>query len=122
MLGAAGRCVRAGLTVPGVRRAALSLVAFSLFSCTAVFWTLPGRFFAGASAAAGIALINSVGNLGGYIGPFGIGALKEYTGTLSSGLYFLAAVMLTGVVLTWLVYTQLEKKAEKPADALGQTS
>jgi nitrate/nitrite transporter NarK len=75
--------------LPVLQLAALCLVAFALFSCTAVFWTLPGRFFAGASAAAGIALINSVGNLGGYIGPFVIGALKEYTGNLASGLYFL---------------------------------
>ncbi|MCO8168583.1 MFS transporter [Pseudomonas sp. 21LCFQ02] len=122
ILGATGLFLSAWLSMPGWQLAALCLTAFSLFSVTAIFWVLPGRFLSGATAAAGIALINSFGNLGGYIGPFGIGALKEYTGTLSSGLYFLAAVMLTGVVLTWLVYAQLEKKAEKPADALGQTT
>jgi nitrate/nitrite transporter NarK len=71
---------------------------------------LPGRFFSGASAAAAIALINSVGNLGGYIGPFGIGALKTYTGTLSSGLYFLACVLCIGLLMTWVVYNQLERR------------
>ncbi|MCP5853949.1 MFS transporter, partial [Klebsiella pneumoniae] len=86
-LGAVGLFFSAWLTVPVLQLAALCLVAFALFSCTAIFWTLPGRFFSGASAAAGIALINSIGNLGGYLGPFGIGALKEYTGQLSSGLY-----------------------------------
>lgn len=55
---------------------------------------ITGRFLTGASAAAGIALINSVGNLGGYVGPFGIGLLKEYTGNMAAGLYFLSIVML----------------------------
>ncbi|MNG13992.1 putative tartrate transporter [compost metagenome] len=96
------------------------MTAFSLFSTTAIFWVLPGRFLTGASAAAGIALINSFGNLGGYIGPFGIGALKAYTGSLASGLYFLSAVLACGVLLTWLVYTKLEKNAVAPSGALEQ--
>ncbi|MFH7346910.1 MFS transporter, partial [Pseudomonas syringae pv. tagetis] len=53
------------LTMPVAQLAALCVVAFALFSCTAVFWRLPGRFFAGASAAAFIAVIYSGGNLGG---------------------------------------------------------
>lgn len=93
--------------------AALSVVAFCLFSLTALFWTLPGRFFAGASAAAGIALINSVGNLGGYFGPYGIGALKAATGTLASGLYLLAGVLVFGLLLTGVVYTRLERKSRR---------
>lgn len=114
ILGALGLFLSAWFTLPSLQLAALCLTAFSLFSVTAIFWILPGRFLSGASAAAGIALINSFGNLGGYIGPFGIGALKEYTGTLSSGLYFLSAVMLSGVVLTWIVYSRLEKKTAAP--------
>ena len=110
MLGAFGLFASAWSTVPVLQLAALCLVAFSLFSCTAIFWTLPGRFFAGARAAAGIALINSVGNLGGYIGPFVIGALKEYTGNLASGLYFLSGVMVFGLLLTAVVYRLLERK------------
>ena len=78
----------AWLTSPVLQLVALSAVAFCLFSTTAVFWTLPGRFLTGSSAAAGIALINSVGNLGGYLGPYGIGLLKEYTGHMAAGLYF----------------------------------
>jgi nitrate/nitrite transporter NarK len=97
-------------------------VAFALFSCTAVFWTLPGRFFAGASAAAGIALINSVGNLGGYIGPFVIGALKEYTGNLASGLYFLSGVMVFGLILTGIVYRVLERKHVLPVDQFAASA
>jgi len=105
-----------------LQMAALCLAAFAMFSCTAVFWTLPGRFFAGASAAAGIALINSVGNLGGYIGPFVIGALKEYTGNLASGLYFLSGVMVFGLVLTFVVYRLLERKHVLPADQFAASA
>ena len=122
VLGAIGLFFSAWLTVPMLQLAALSLVAFSLFSCTAIFWTLPGRFFAGASAAAGIALINSVGNLGGYIGPFVIGALKEYTGNLASGLYFLSAVMVFGLLLTGVVYRLLERKHVLPAEQFAASA
>lgn len=114
ILGSAGLFLSAWLGSPVLQLAALCMTAFSLFSVTAIFWVLPGRFLTGASAAAGIALINSFGNLGGYIGPFGIGALKEYTGTLSSGLYFLSAVMISGVLLTYIVYRKLEKKTPAP--------
>jgi nitrate/nitrite transporter NarK len=110
----------AWLGAPVLQLAALSLVAFSLYSITAVFWTLPGRFFSGASAAAGIALINSFGNLGGYLGPFAIGALKEYTGNLASGLYFLSAVLCFGLLLTGIVYQRLERRqAQQPAHLGG---
>lgn len=116
-LGATAMFMSAWLTAPVLQLAALSLVAFSLFSITALFWTLPGRFFVGASAAAGIALINSVGNLGGYLGPFGIGALKEYTGQMSSGLYFLALVLVFGLLLTAIVYQRLERRQMRDAVA-----
>jgi len=112
-LGACGMFFSAWLTSPVMQLIALSVVAFCLFSTTAVFWTLPGRFLTGASAAAGIALINSVGNLGGYIGPFGIGLLKQYTGNMASGLYFLTIVMIFGLILTYFVYAKFETKTSK---------
>jgi sugar phosphate permease len=114
-LGACSMFLSAWFSAPVLQLMALSLVAFCLFSSTALFWTLPGRFFTGTSAAAGIALINSVGNLGGYLGPFGIGALKEYTGNLASGLYFLTGVMVFGLLLTWVVHQRLERRhAQQP--------
>ncbi|ACO81023.1 major facilitator family transporter [Azotobacter vinelandii CA] len=119
-LGACAMFFSAWLGSPVLQLAALSLVAFSLYSITAVFWTLPGRFFSGASAAAGIALINSFGNLGGYLGPFAIGALKEHTGNLASGLYFLSAVLCFGLLLTGIVYQRLERRqAQQPAHLGG---
>lgn len=97
------------LTVATYQLVALSFAGFFLFSINPIFWTLPSRFLTGASAAAGIALINSVGNLGGYIGPYGIGLLKQYTGQASSGLYLLSGVMILGFILTFIVNKALEK-------------
>jgi nitrate/nitrite transporter NarK len=57
-----------------------------------VFWSIPAAFLAGTAAAGGIALINSIGNLAGFVAPYMIGALKTSTGSLSSGLYFVAAL------------------------------
>jgi len=109
-LGACAMFLSGWLNSPVMQVAALAIFAFCLVSSTAVFWTLPGRFLTGASAAAGIALINSVGNLGGYVGPFGIGLLKEYTGNMAAGLYFLSIVMLFGLILTYIVYAKLERQ------------
>lgn len=122
LLGAIGLAGAAWFTAPVAQLAALCAAAFALFSCTAVFWTLPGRFFAGASAAAGIALINSVGNLGGYLGPFLIGALKAWTGSLASGLFLLAGVMLLGLLLTVFVYRVLERRHALPPERFAASA
>lgn len=63
-----------------------------------------------------------MGNLGGYIGPFVIGALKGYTGNLESGLYFLAGVMVFGLVLTGVVYRQLERKHVLPVEQFAASA
>lgn len=116
-IGAIAMFLSAYLHAPVLQLIALGIVAFCLFSTTAVFWTLPGRFLTGTSAAAGIALINSCGNLGGYLGPFGIGLLKQYTGNIASGLYFLTGVMVFGVILTSIIYYRFEKRNRDAAVA-----
>jgi len=60
----------------------------------AVFWSIPPVFLGGAAAAAGIAFINSIGNLGGYIGPWAMGRLRDATGGFNTGLLLLAGVLL----------------------------
>jgi ACS family tartrate transporter-like MFS transporter len=64
----------------------LSFVAVGVYGRMGPFWTLPSEFLTGFSAAAGIALINSVGNLGGFVGPYIIGAVAMRTGNLYGGL------------------------------------
>ena len=90
--------------------AALCLAAFGLYSGQTVLWTLPPRFLTGTAAAAGVALINAIGNLGGYIGPFAVGAIKNATGELSTGLYFLAASLLITVAMVFVLRRMLEHR------------
>ncbi|UIF91800.1 MFS transporter [Cupriavidus necator] len=89
----------------------ICLTAFSIYSIQAVVWALPGEFLTGASAAVGIATINSLANLGGYFGPYGIGVIKDATGSLSAGLYFLAAMLLFAVVMAFVVRAALRPAA-----------
>jgi len=64
---------------------------------------MPGRFLDGAAAAAGIATINALGNLGGFVGPAMLGLLKGWTGSFRGGLYFTAALLLLSALLTLLL-------------------
>jgi ACS family tartrate transporter-like MFS transporter len=64
---------------------------------------MPVRFLAGSGAAAGIAAINALGNLGGFVGPAMIGFLKSWTGSFLGGLYFVAGLLLLSALLTLLL-------------------
>ncbi|MBF6988420.1 MFS transporter [Cupriavidus sp. IK-TO18] len=93
----------------------ICLTAFSIYSIQAVVWALPGEFLTGASAAVGIATINSLANLGGYFGPYGIGVIKDATGSLAAGLYFLAAMLVFAVVMAFVVRAALRPAARAGA-------
>ena len=66
-------------------------------------WTLPTGFLTGSAAAGGIALINSIGNLGGFVGPYAIGWIKDATGEIMLGLVVLAACSIMAGVVTFLM-------------------
>jgi D-galactonate transporter len=86
----------------------LVLAVAGVITGLAMFWALPTSFLGGRAAAAGIALINCTGNLGGFFSPTIIGFLKTYTGTLSSGLLLVAACMIASSVL---IFTLTPAKA-----------
>ena len=79
--------------------AALSVASLGIYSTLATFWSLPTAFLSGTAAAAGIALINAVGNLGGFVGPYAVGALSDATGSFYWGLVLLAALVLAAGLL-----------------------
>jgi len=62
------------------------------------FWTLPGLFLTQSAAAGSVGLINSVGNLGGFLGPYVLGQVDKLTGSFHAGIYFLAGIMSLAVV------------------------
>ena len=78
---------------------ALSIAGFGIFAVLPVFWTLPTTFLSGAAAAGGIAVVNSVGNLSGFVGPYVMGELKDATGSYTVGLLAIAAAGIVGMVL-----------------------
>ena len=82
--------------------AAMSAAMAGSLSNIALFWTLPTAALRGASAAAGIAAINSIGNLAGFLSPYLIGVAKDATGSAAAGLYVIAVFLLLGGVLVIL--------------------
>lgn len=84
---------------PVIGIAALCVAASGFFSCQPVFWTMPTRFLSGVAAASAIALINSIGNLGGFVAP-NLRVWAEQTfHSPAAGLYVLGAASLVGAVL-----------------------
>ena len=79
--------------------AALAVGLFFLLGAHPVFWTMPAALLSGTAAAAGIALINSIGNLGGFVGPYLVGLVEDATGSTDGGLIVLAVILLGGSLL-----------------------
>jgi MFS transporter, ACS family, tartrate transporter len=84
---------------PFVTVALLSLLAVGYCSSLSPFWAIPSEFLTGFSAASGIAVINSVGNLGGFAGPYAVGFINQKTGNLYGGLAFAGISMLVAAAL-----------------------
>jgi ACS family tartrate transporter-like MFS transporter len=99
LVGALGflAATRSGSTVLLV--ASLSLCAFGVLGWLGPFWALPTAFLREQAAAGGIALINSMGAFGGFVGPYLIGEIKERTGQFAPGLLLLAGLMLLAAVI-----------------------
>ena len=94
----------------------MALLCFAQIGVSAVppmFWPLPASFLTGASAAAGIAAINSLGNLSGFAGPYAMGYLKDMTGNFTAGLLLLAGCALIGAVV--VLRLQIDVKRERVA-------
>ncbi|WP_341989873.1 MFS transporter [Azorhizobium sp. AG788] len=78
---------------------AITVASMGIYATLGPFWTLPPLFLRGTAAAAGIALINAIGNLGGVAGPYVVGLLRQASGGYGSGLEVLAlALLLAGVL------------------------
>jgi MFS family permease len=80
----------------------LSIGTLGVIGSMPLFWPLPSAFLAGTAAAAGIGIVNSVGNLGGYVGPNIPIWAKHITADKSAALYIIAAILLVGASLTFL--------------------
>ena len=78
--------------------ALLAVVEIGLCGCLGPFWAMPSEFLSGAAMAAGFALINSIGNLGGFFGPSVVGSIYQRTGSLRYSLLFVSVCMVAASV------------------------
>ena len=97
---------------------ALALAIVGTMSAIPVFWQMPNRFLSGAAAAGGVALINSIANLAGFGAPWMLGVIKTSTGSLSAGLYVVAAVE----VCATLLILKFIPRFQKTRAASGETA
>ncbi len=101
LLAAAGLLLAIYLTGFWAGLAAVTLALTGITSARAIFWTIPPRFLTGMGAAAGLAFINSIGTMGGFVGPFVMGWLTDRTGSFDAGLAAMAGLLVVSTVLAW---------------------
>ena len=99
LVASSGIAISTAISDPTMKMATLSIAGFGIFGCLPVFWTFPTAFLSGAAAAGGIALINSIGNLAGFAGPFAMGRIRDLTGSYTGGLLTLSALGLMAMII-----------------------
>jgi ACS family tartrate transporter-like MFS transporter len=122
---AAGFAAAPFCQTPATMLAALSLAAVGVWALVPPFWAMPSAFLRGTAAAGGIAAINSVGNLGGFLGPYLFGLIKRHSQTYTPSLIMVATamVMCAGLVLFVRVSPAptLTRPIRMPASVLRDT-
>ncbi|HRS98325.1 MAG TPA: MFS transporter, partial [Smithella sp.] len=93
--------VLTGSTVWSV--ACLIIAAAGIWAALGPFWAFAGSFLSGTAAAGGFALINSIGNLGGFTGPYLMGFLRDSTGSYTTGMVSLGFIILAGSIMAWFL-------------------
>jgi ACS family tartrate transporter-like MFS transporter len=111
-IGAIGFLVAGVVDNPYVGLVGLCLALSGLWVANTVFWTLPARILSGASAAAGIALINSIGNLGGFAGPYLAGWVRTYAAGFGVVLAILGGFLALSAVINLAVAYADDRRRE----------
>nr|WP_310615652.1 MFS transporter [Pantoea cypripedii] len=117
LLACAGFILAGSVHSLGLAVVALVLASVGISSCKPPLWSIPSLFLQGPAAAAGLAAINSIGNLGGFAGPAIIGWLKETTGSFSLAMYCVAGMLLLSAILTLSI--QINRKREAVNNSLA---
>jgi len=94
----------------------MSIAAMGFYGSKGPFFAMPPMFLSGPALAAGIAWINSIGNLGGFFGPSYVGLMKDLTGGYAGGLYGLALLGLVAAIVCAL-FLHIPKRV--PSEAVG---
>jgi ACS family tartrate transporter-like MFS transporter len=88
----------------------ISMVVAGYFCSLTIFWILPSAFLTGTASAGGIALINSIGNLGGFFSQASMGWLRDRTGDYRTGLVLLAVAVTLAAIVAFVIWSQIEAK------------
>ena len=112
LIGAAGFLLAAAAASPYVGLLGICIGAAGIWGANTIFWTLPASFLTGAAAAAGIGLINAVGNLGGFVGPYMIGWIRDSFGGFGPAMFCLAGFLATHGVVTYFFLRRAEQRGE----------
>ena len=117
-------CLVASVYVPGnaLKFAFLCGAAAGIFAGQPVLWSLPSSFLSGAGAAAGLAAINSVGNLGGFIAQNVVPWIRDQTGSNEAPMLFLAACLTVGGLMTFWVQALIRRKRSNAGIALDSVA
>ena len=116
LLGAAGLAASAVVPTATLSYLALCAATIGIWSMFGVFWATPSDFLSGTAAAAGFALINSFGTLGGFSGPFLVGFVRERTGSFSASLLVLAGFVLAAAALASILKDEWRRLQIAPAE------
>ncbi|MGY8635769.1 MFS transporter [Bradyrhizobium sp. 14AA] len=117
LLGAVALAFTGLVVQPAIAMALISLALAGIYAFKSPFWSLPGLFLSRSTAAVSIAAINSIGNLGGFAGPYAIGAIKDWTGSTYGGLLFLSGLLFVSFLMTWFARMEGAAAARaKPAE------
>ncbi|MFD5752392.1 MFS transporter [Streptomyces sp. NPDC127033] len=120
----AGPAVIGGISIPvalymdspAATIAVITVTACSIFAALPVFWSIPSRFLTGAAAAAGIALINTAGNIGGFAAGYVTGWLKDFSGSYTLSMFVVGGFMLLSAVLMVALARRRPANPSDPAD------
>ncbi|AXG82094.1 MFS transporter [Streptomyces paludis] len=120
----AGPAVVGGISIPialymgspAATIAVITVTACSIFAALPVFWSIPSRFLTGAAAAAGIALINTMGNIAGFAAGYVTGWLKDFSGSYTLSMFVVGGFMLLSALLMVILSRRRPADPSNPAD------
>lgn len=92
----------------------LTIATAGVHGCIPVFWSVPGLYLSGTAAAGGLALISTMGNSAGAVGPYMLGIIKTATGSFDDGLFIMAALLLLAVVLVLMMVPKNKRSTLTP--------
>ncbi|CAN7586398.1 MFS transporter [Rhizobium rhizogenes] len=109
LLGALSIPMALFMSSPEATIAVITVTACAIFSALPNFWAIPARFLSGAGAAAGIALINTIGNVAGFAAPYITGLVKDATGLYELPMFIVGALMLVSSILAFSIGSMMKE-------------